>query len=171
MPNEEKVLLNATLCFPVAGDKVLMARKKGKIGKDCWNGYGGGIEKGEIPIQTAPRELFEESKLIARSEDMMKVAIIDFHNEKTDGEKFICRVHIYFLRQWTGDVCSTEEMVDPTWFYRDNLPFEEMMPADKEWLPIVLSGKKIMAKAYLGPFQKTLLAKMEIMEVDSFPEE
>jgi 8-oxo-dGTP diphosphatase len=171
MPEEEKVLLHATLCFPIRDGKVLMGRKTGKIGKGCRNGYGGGIEAGEKPKRAAPRELIEESGLIAEPSDLNKVAIVHFHNEKSDGGRFTCEVHVYLLYEWTGEPKETEEMTDPTWFDIDRLPFHEMMPADKEWLPHIFTGKKFIAEAYLGPFQRTLLSDVKITEVDSFPEE
>lgn len=168
---DEKVLLNATLCFPIRNGRVLLARKTGKIGKGCWNGYGGGIEKGEKPKKAAPRELFEESEMIAESQDLHKAAVIDFHNEKSDGGRFTCRVHIYLLYKWVGEPKVTDEMKEPTWFHPDDLPFDEMMPADREWIPLILKGKKILGEVRLGPFQKTLLSEMKIIEVDSFPED
>lgn len=167
---EEKTLLNATLCFLVKSGKVLLGFKTEKIGKDCWNGYGGGINDGETPKQAALRELEEESGVIVLPEFLEKTAIIDFHNTKSDGSVFICRVHVYLASKWTGEPQATNEMTNPMWFDVSQLP-DKMMPADKEWLPIVLSGKKIMATAKLGPFQKTLLGKVELQRVDSFPDD
>lgn len=167
---EEKVLLNATLCFLVKNGKILLAFKTQKIGKDCWNGYGGGINDGENPKLAAVRELKEESGVIALPEFFEKSAVVDFHNTKTDGKTFVCRVHVYLVSEWIGDPRTTDEMVNPTWFDMENLPLDKMMPADREWLPIVLSGKKIIATAKLGPFQKTLLEKIKLQQVDSFTE-
>ena len=167
---EEKVLLNATLCFPVKGDEILLGIKTKKIGQGCWNGYGGGIDNEETPEQSVLRELEEESKIKASESALEKVAIIDFQNTKTDGTVFICRVHVYLLHQWSGDFQATDEMASPTWFKKQELPLDKMMPADKEWLPIVLAGKKVIGKAKYGPFQETLLEKMELQYVDSFPD-
>lgn len=168
---EEKVLTNATLCFLVKKGKVLLAMKTDKIGKDCWNGYGGGIDIGEIPHQSAIRELKEESGVSSSEEDTEKMAIIDFHNTKSDGRQFVCRVHVYLVRKWSGEPRETKEMLAPTWFEIGNLPLEKMMPADKAWLPYVLSGKKIIAQAHLGPFQKTVLSEVVVNQVDEFPSE
>ncbi len=168
---EEKTLLNATLCFPIQDKKVLLGFKTEKIGKDCWNGYGGGIDEGETPKQSALRELKEETGIIALPEFLEKSAIVDFHNTKSDGSSFICRVHVYLVFQWTGNPRVTDEMINPTWFDIEHLPLDKMMPADREWLPVVLSGKKIIATAKLGPFQKTLLEEVELQQVDSFPDD
>lgn len=167
---EEKILLNATLCFPVKNGKVLLGFKTQKIGKDCWNGYGGGIKEGESPMQAALRELKEESGIETSSEYLEKVAVVDFHNTKSDGSTFICRVHTFLVSDWSGEPRATKEMINPTWFDMKYLP-DKLMPADKQWLPVVLSGKKIMATAKLGPFQKTLLGEVELRQVDSFPDD
>ena len=165
---KEKVLLNATLCFPVKEDKILLALKMKKIGKGCWNGYGGGIDDEETPEQSMIRELEEEAKVKAFPNALVKVAIIDFRNTKTDGNVFVCRVHVFLLHQWEGDFQQTDEMASPTWFEKKDLPLDGMMPADREWLPIVLAGKKIIGEAEYGPFQKILLKKVELQYVDSF---
>ena len=168
---KEKVLLNATLCFLIKANKVLLALKTQKIGKGCWNGYGGGIGDGEKIKEAAVRELKEESGgVIADFNDLKEAAIMDFYNTKTDREKFICRVYVYLVRNWIGEPKETEEMANPTWFDINNLPFENLMPADKEWLPPVLKGEKIIGKAELGPFQKELLGPVEIKRVEAFPE-
>lgn len=172
---KEKVLYNATACFLTKDNKILLGLKTDKIGKDCWNGYGGGIEEGESAVEAAIRELKEETKteenegVVALPEHLEKIAIVDFHNTKSDGETFVCKVHFYLVRQWKGEAQETEEMIKPTWFEINNIPFGQMMPADKVWLPVALSGKKIVAKAYYGPFQKELIGDVEINYVESFP--
>jgi len=170
---EEKVLAHATACFLIKEDKVLLAIKGRHIGEGCWNGYGGGIDPGEKLRDATVRELKEETsgKVIVQPEYLKKIAEIDFHNTKSDGNVFVCKVHFYTTKKWEGDPVETEEMLNPTWFDINNLPLGKMMPADKKWLPIALSGKKIKASPKLGPFQKTLLEDFEIEEVDSFSED
>jgi 8-oxo-dGTP diphosphatase len=163
---EEKTLLKAVVIFPALENDILLAIKTGKIGAGCWNGYGGGIEPGESPPEAAVRELFEESGLIATVEGLQKIAIVDFHNQKSDGSMFVCSVHMYLAKEWTGEVHETPEMRNPTWFARDALPLEGMMPADRDWVPPTLEGKLIRAKAWYGPFQKALLRPTEITIVD-----
>ncbi|MFA5985999.1 MAG: NUDIX domain-containing protein [Parcubacteria group bacterium] len=165
---EEKVLTDAVLCYLVKNDKVLLARKAKKIGEGCWSGYGGGIDGHETELQAVIRETKEEGHLTLSEKFLEKVAIIDFHNTKSDGKIFICKVHVYLATKWSGEPKETEEMLSPTWFDRDHLPFDEMMPSDKEWFPQLLTGQKLIAKAYLGPFQKTSLGETEITYVKGF---
>ncbi len=162
---DEKVLMNAVLVFPVRNERVLLARKTRNIGEGCWNGYGGGIDAAESPQEACVRELKEESGLLVDSQDLEYVATLDCHNTKVDGSIFACRVHTFLVRIWKGEVRSTEEMATPTWFPFESLPLSEMMLADREWLPRVLAGKRLMVEAWYGPQQQTLLRDVVIEEM------
>jgi len=172
---QEKVLFKAVLCFLVKESKVLLALKPDppsevrKIGAGCRNGYGGGINEGETPQTAAIRETREEIGVEVVRESLTKVAEIDFHNTKADDSTFVCKVHVYVATAWNGEPKSTDEMEDPQWFDKNELPIHEMMPADPHWLPIVLSGKKLTATFYYGPHQKELLGIGPMNFVESFP--
>ncbi|MFA4998725.1 MAG: NUDIX domain-containing protein [Candidatus Paceibacterota bacterium] len=168
---EEKILLEAVLCFLVRGEKIRLAQKTQKIGEGYLNGYGGGIEEGEKPREAVVREIWEEAWIKVNPKHLKKVAIIYFHNTRSDGSTFVCRVHVYIVRKWQGKPKETETMVKPTMFNINNLPFEKMMPADRIWLPIVLKGRKIIVVAKYGPFQKKLFGGVEIHEVSSLPDD
>ncbi|OHA79889.1 MAG: hypothetical protein A2675_01460 [Candidatus Yonathbacteria bacterium RIFCSPHIGHO2_01_FULL_51_10] len=165
--NEEKVLFNATVCYPVRDGKVLLAFKTCKIGANCWNGYGGGIEQGETVAEAALRELREESGLVAREEHLEKIAVVDFHNTKSDGSTFIVKVHFFTVSQWTGEPKETREMITPTWFEIEDLPIDTMMLADAQFVPVALKGKKVIAEAHYGPYQKELIGDVLIQEVEN----
>lgn len=164
---EERTLLNATVVFPLKnnGAEILLAKKAWKIGAGCWNGYGGGIEPGENDRESASRELFEESGLSATSKELVKVGVVDFHNHKSDGTVFTCRVHFFFAPIWDGEIKETPEMLTPTWFPIHDVPLDEMMPADRVFLPLILNGKKVRASAVYTPFQKELIGPVEVEEV------
>ncbi len=165
---EEKVLIDAVICFLMKDNTVILARKASKIGEGCWMGYGGGIDAGETEIHAVVREVREECHVIVSEEFLEKVAIVDFYNTKSDGEKFICKAHVFLATKWSGNPAETNEMLTPTGFDINMLPFAEMMPADKDWVPQVLHGQKLIVKAYLGPFQKTILAETEVAYVANF---
>ncbi|MFC1623640.1 NUDIX domain-containing protein [Patescibacteria group bacterium] len=107
---EEKVLFDATVCYLMRGSRILMAFKpegdeeERKIGEDYWNGWDGGIEIGETPKIATVREVLEENayKLLVSLVNLKKVAEIYFHNHKSDGTVFTCRVHFFFSNCWSG---------------------------------------------------------------------
>jgi len=166
----KKEISNATVCLLVKGDEILLGIKSKKIGAGCRNGYGGMIEKGETIIEAAIRELEEETGkkignifITTSPEFLEKVAIIDFKNTKKDGISFVCRVHFFVVKKWKGRAVDTDEMTDSKFFKIDNLPFDQMMPKDSNFFPLILSGKKILAK--------TNFKSMTIKEVSSFLED
>ncbi|MDD4803707.1 MAG: NUDIX domain-containing protein [Candidatus Pacebacteria bacterium] len=149
---------------------VLLAKKTKKIGKGLWNGYGGGIEDGESPEDTAVRETSEETNygITIQKENLVQVADTNFHNTKEDGSTFVLNAKVYVVNKFSGTPKSSDEMIDPTWFNKNNLPLDQMMPADKIWVPIVLSGKKIKFYVSFGPHQAYMTSEPRIEYVDSF---
>ena len=84
-------------------------------------------------------------------------------------KRFTCKIYVFVTGIYEGEVISTEEMSDPQWFEKSDIPFEDLMLADRFWLPYVLADKNIIVKAWYGPEQKTLIGKVKIKEVESFP--
>ena len=68
-----------TLVFPIdEQNRILLGRKKRGFGADKYNGFGGKLDNGESFRECAIRELFEESGLQGRPEDLECVAVFDF---------------------------------------------------------------------------------------------
>ncbi len=171
---EEKTLLLGTLCFlkrRLHGGQICLPVKNLKIGAGKRNGYGGGPENGESIEVAAVRELQEESNGVTTLISCLeRIAVVDFHNTKADGSTFTCRVHSFITYQWTGVPEATPEMGKPEWFEISNLPFDQMMPADRFWLPLALEGKKVYGQAWYGPHQEELLRPMELKVLSSWRE-
>lgn len=165
---EEKVMYSAVLCFPIQNGQVWLGRKMQKIGAGLWNGYGGGIEPGETALEAICRELLEEGRVKTWPRDLVKVAEVTFNNTKSDGSQFVCLVHVYTISFWLGQLKTTKEMADPTRFLLNAVPYEEMMPADRDWLPPVLIGQKVKAEVWYGPHQANLLKPTVAQIVDHF---
>lgn len=171
LANHNRPEILATLCYPIKDGKILLGLKKRRIGLGCWNGFGGSVEEGENIEEAAARELKEEIGLIALPGSLEKAAVIDFYNQQKDGSFLVYRVHAYLVRQWTGEPKAGKEMAEPTWFGIDRLPFDSMMPADKEWLPPVLNGEKLIGRIEYGSAQKFLLREAELQKIFFFAEE
>lgn len=124
-----------TLCMIGKEDKVLLGMKKKGLGTGWWNGFGGKVEPGEEIETAAVRETEEEIGI--KISELEKRGVIFFHFE---GDPDIIEVHIFAALQFEGEPQESEEM-KPEWFDKDKMPYENMWPADREWLPMYLEGK------------------------------
>jgi len=131
-------LLNATLCFPITSEQILLGKKQKRLGAGFWNGFGGRVENNETIVEAVCRESEEECGLLPKREDLEYVARVLFKYREENWN-----VHIFFAREWTGKISESDEMGDLTWFLHKDIPYSEMWPSDREWLPQVLRGEKI----------------------------
>jgi hypothetical protein len=140
--------------------RICLARKKQAIHREGeqidyslgnWNGYGGKMEWcdfGNIFL-TAIRELFGESGVLAFPWQLRRVAKIHFLIVKDDKTIPFMDVSFFFLYTWWMAPQEGKEMGKPHWFKPDELPYEEMMPADREIFQRMLIGERFVAEAVL----------------------
>ncbi len=133
--------LETTLCLLKKENEILLAMKKRGFGEGKYNGVGGKIESNETPEQAMIRETQEEISVTPINYE--KVGLIEF-DEYYKGSKQNVIFHLYIVSEWEGVISETEEM-RPKWFSINEIPYNQMFPDDKYWLPIVLEGKKIKA--------------------------
>ncbi len=131
----------STLCFLLKDGQILLAMKKRGFGEGKWNGVGGKANEGENIEHAALREMEEEIGVAAQESDLKPMGLLHFHS--AENEKLNWDVHVFFLHAWHGDPRESEEM-RPRWYPISHLPFEDMWPDDKHWLPHMLAREKIM---------------------------
>lgn len=129
-----------TLCLLRKDDQILLGMKKYGFGVGKWNGFGGKLDAGETIEQAAKREMQEESGVIV--DNLEKLGVLDF--EFQDNPE-ILEVHIFHTKDFSGTPDETSEM-KPQWFAIDCIPYDEMWPDDKLWLPLFLVGEKFRGK-------------------------
>jgi len=124
-----------TLCVIYDDSRILLGMKKRGFGAGRWNGFGGKIKDGETIEVAALRELEEEVGLIPR--DMKKRGVVTFvYND----DQTAMEVHIFSVTLFDGEPQESDEML-PKWFARNEIPFDQMWPDDRYWLPLFLAGK------------------------------
>lgn len=134
-----------TICFLIKNNQILLAMKKRGFGANRWNGYGGKAGEGESVLDAAVREIKEESGIDVKNEALRKVSEIDFvFPQKPEWDQ---NTHVFFVNEWEGEPKETEEM-RPQWFDLGTIPYSEMWPEDKLWLPRAILGEKIKGKIY-----------------------
>jgi 8-oxo-dGTP diphosphatase/2-hydroxy-dATP diphosphatase len=124
-----------TLCIIHKDSKILLGMKKRGFGAGFWNGFGGKVKEGESIEEAAKRETKEEIGVIPL--DLKKMGILKFQFK---GEPEILEVHVFSCSNFEGEIKETEEMA-PRWFKIEEIPFDQMWPDDKYWLPLLLKGK------------------------------
>jgi 8-oxo-dGTP diphosphatase/2-hydroxy-dATP diphosphatase len=137
--------------------KILLGMKKRGFGAGRWNGFGGKVQEGETIKEAALREIKEEAGIIAI--DIELRGIVDFEFK---GNPEILEVHIFKAVEFSGELWETDEM-KPQWFHVNEIPFKEMWPDDKHWLPLFLSKKKFRGKFLFG--ESDIILEKELIEV------
>jgi len=125
---------HVTLLFLRRDGQILLAMKKRGFGIGKWNGVGGKVEPNETYEQAAIRECQEEADVTPRL--LHKAGELHFF-DLPDVEHYC---HIYISAQWEGEPHETEEM-RPQWFSETDIPFGDMWPDDKFWIPLMLDDK------------------------------
>ncbi len=135
--------------------RVCLARKKQRIHHSVgeipyslgvWNGYGGKSESEDDSIfHTAIRELRDESEGVRGNvTDLELVLRVHFYVKDKETSEHIpfMTVSFFFLDRWFGTPAESLEMGPPMFFDREDIPYDEMMPADKVLLEKMFAGEK-----------------------------
>ena len=116
-------------------NQVCLSTKAYGIKKGYFNAYGGKIDKKETLEQAAIRELYEESTVKADPKDLKFMGRIFLHVPSIQEDIL---EYIYLLYKWQGTPSATDEMINPTWFDIDSLPYNQMMPYYEYWIDYVV---------------------------------
>ena len=124
----------ATLCFIVLDGRVLLIRKLTGLGAGKIVGPGGKLEPGETHRMCVHREMQEE--LSVRPVDLSERGQLLFQWESG----YSMQVRVFITRRgYLGRPKASDE-AEPIWYPLDSIPYAEMWPDDRLWLPILLEG-------------------------------
>ena len=126
----------ATLCFVLREQQILLIEKKRGLGKGKVNGPGGRFEAGETAEACAIRETQEE--LGVTPQNLLNRGLLRFQFQ--DG--YSLEAHIFSAGGCLGEAVETEEAV-PLWTPVDRIPYERMWADDILWLPHMLAGRNV----------------------------
>jgi len=126
-----------TLSLILKDNKILLGMKKRGFGQGRWNGFGGKVIEGETIEEAAKRELKEEVGILAKKLERRGILRFTFDNSPNE----LLEVHVFLVSEFEGKPLESEEM-KPQWFKISEIPFNQMWPDDKYWLPLFLKNKK-----------------------------
>lgn len=137
---------DVTLLFLRRDGHILLAMKKRGFGAGKWNGAGGKVEPGETVETATIRECQEEIGVTPRN--LQSAGELQFY--MSHDPAFGHHAHIFTATEWAGELHETEEM-RPQWFAEADIPYDQMWPDDKLWLPLLLADKSFRGVFTIGP--------------------
>ncbi|OGE64499.1 hypothetical protein A3J13_02650 [Candidatus Daviesbacteria bacterium RIFCSPLOWO2_02_FULL_36_8] len=119
-------------CFLIKDNQVLLLRVHYPDGHEIWNGVGGWIEEGETIEDGIIREIKEEIQVDVKIEDLKKG-----YEYLYDGIPFTAFTTLI----WEGELKANERSIkEIKWFNFDEIPYDQMISDNKEWLPKILDN-------------------------------
>jgi hypothetical protein len=134
------------LVFPVRGRFIDLALKKTGAAAGCLSGWRDHFDPREDMFLelTACRVMKEQGGIKVLPKDLIDVAILNFIFK---GEHK-SRCHVYFIEREFGQVQETRAMGRPTAYAFDEVPYDKMLPTDRECLRRVLAGERLICAVH-----------------------
>ena len=160
LKNEPKYV-KAVAGFLVQGDQVLLGLRKkvsNNLGENKYAGIGGKLENDENEDECLVREIKEEIGVdLYHFEKMGRVRFINPSNPQWNMEGFF-----YLITGWSGTPIETE-VINPVWFSKDKIPFDQMFRDNRYWLPILLKGEHFEGVFVFGEDQEVEVYMLEVL--------
>ena len=114
-------ILAASACIWRRGQVLLIKRSK-PPGKGLWSFPGGKIEPGEMSVDAAARELFEETQVIAKFVQAM--GPYEISRDQVVIYAITCFAGLYI----SGEAVASSDAAEVTWVYPQDLDGFELAP-------------------------------------------
>lgn len=128
-------------------EQVLLGHKNTGLGVGRMVGPGGKVEPGESLRAAAIRELAEEVGIQAVAESLIPIASLRYPFPTRP--HLSQRSHAFILREFDGEIRPSAEL-SPSWWPLPHIPFDQMWPDAKLWLPSALAGGFVKATITIG---------------------
>jgi len=141
------------LCYIRTGGRVLLQLKAdGRFGGGWWNAPGGKLADGESPLAAIVREVREETGL--EVDGLREHGTLTFYFGSAIEPDMI--VHVFSTEQYHGQLRANDEG-RLEWVAEERLPYDQMWPDDRIWLPHLLAGRRFSGTFRLSADYQRLL--------------
>lgn len=152
------------LCFLLrsgpAGPEVMLGLKKTGFGLGKIVGVGGHVEPGETDAEAVIREVFEETGVAVRLEELHDAGVVRFVFPARP--EWDMSTRLFTANSWLGEPAESDEIV-PEWFSTDALPVDRMWQDADHWLPVVLEGGKVNIVVTLNSDNETVASSESLL--------
>lgn len=115
------------LCFIIREEQVLFAKIDYGKGNVVWNGISGFIEPNEQKEDAVLREIEEEIGI------KIDKKYLEYRGSHKVSDEL--QLEIFVAYGWDGVPTPQEVSIkELKWFSKDNLPYDEMFPGNKDWV-------------------------------------
>ncbi|MCH7698730.1 MAG: 8-oxo-dGTP diphosphatase [Chloroflexi bacterium] len=142
------------VCYIRRDGRVLLQFKTpGRFGGGWWNAPGGKLDHGETPEQAIMREVKEETSLDVT--DLREHGTLMFYFGDVAEPDYL--VHVFSTTHYSGEPQDSEEG-HLEWFDETALPYDDMWPDDRIWLPDLLAGRSFRGVFHLTADYKSIVS-------------
>lgn len=142
-----------------AGKILMIHRKKKDEHEGFWLAPGGKMEKNEAPVETAIREVREETGLILQSMELTSILSFPDEGDSPFGDEW--QVFVFYTMHFSGKMkkeCSEGALA---WIDRDHLIDLPMWEGDRLFTPRIFEKGNFFAKLH---YKKELLVEAKFWD-------
>ncbi|MDE1871321.1 MAG: NUDIX domain-containing protein [Candidatus Micrarchaeota archaeon] len=159
MAETKATVTEMALCHVIkGGNNILLIKSDEGVSKGKWNAPNGEIAKGEAPVKSAMRHVFQQTGLYVSKANYHGTVRL-FLNGKNE---YSYRIHVFSTKLFSGDL-KPNIKGEAKWFAVSEVPYYEMWADDKYWINLVLQGKEFDADFFFDETNEKIV-KYQIKE-------
>jgi 8-oxo-dGTP pyrophosphatase MutT (NUDIX family) len=141
-------------------DKADAKRKRKRVGAGRWVPPGGGTEPfDKSQKHAAQRELREETKLRFPLKVFRKVGVLEGYNGSADELLWLVHLYLIVVNGIKQRIVPGHKLLESRWFPISRLPFRQMLTGDRDWIPRIINGEKLVIKIVFDKDESNVKSK------------
>jgi 8-oxo-dGTP pyrophosphatase MutT (NUDIX family) len=143
-------------------------RKRKRVGAGLWVPPGGGTEAfDKSQKHAAQRELREETALQYPLRSFQKVGVLKGYNGSADELLWLVHLYLVIKNSDKQHPVAGDNVLKLKWFPTSRLPFKRMLTGDRDWIPRIIKGDKLMIQIVFNKDESDVKSKL-VKRIRSF---